>query len=227
MSTRGLRRYVEDLLHGRRPRGFRPDAEDAADIRTAITLRAARPGSGAPSEEFVTGLQQRLAAELAGDDEASSQRRPNRRQAVQVASVAAAAVAVGAAGGVALDRVVVGAATAVPLADPTLQPNAGTWHTVAAVADLPDGAVRAFDVGTVSGFVEHGTEGVRAVSGVCTHQGCRLALDAPSRELVCPCHNATFAVTGQLVHHQLPTPPPPLPQIAVRVIEGAIQIFAP
>ena len=82
-------------------------------------------------------------------------------------------------------------------------------------------------MGTVSGFVEHGTEGVRAVSGGCTHQGCRLALDAPSRELVCPCHNATFTVTGQLVHHQLPTPPPPLPQIAVRVIEGAIQIFAP
>jgi cytochrome b6-f complex iron-sulfur subunit len=226
MSTRGLRRYVEDLLHGRRPRGFRPDAEDAADVRTGITLRAAQPGSGAPSEEFVSGLQRRLAAELAPDGAAPPQARPNRRQAVQVASVAAAAVAVGAAGGVALDRVVAGAA-AVPVADPTLQPNAGTWHTVAAVADLPDGAVRAFDVGTVSGFVERGAEGLRAVSGICTHQGCRLALDAPSRELVCPCHNATFAVTGRLVHHQLPTPPPSLPQIAVREIEGAVQIFAP
>src|SRR3954462_9416645 len=106
MSTRGLRRYVEDLLHGRRPRGFRPDAEDAADVRTAIRLRAARPGSGAPSEEFVTGLHRRLAAELAPQGEVTPLVRPSRRRAVQVASVAAAGVAVGAAGGAALDRVI-------------------------------------------------------------------------------------------------------------------------
>ena len=98
---------------------------------------------------------------------------------------------------------------------------------MAAVADLPDGAVRGFDVGTVTGFVGRGADGLRAVSGICTHLGCRLALDAASRELLCPCHNAAFAVTGELVHHQLPTPPPPLPLIAVREAEGAVQIFAP
>jgi cytochrome b6-f complex iron-sulfur subunit len=225
MSSRRVRGYVEDLLRGRRPRAFRPDADEAADIRTAITLRAARPGSGAPSEEFVTGLHRRLAAEIPAGGEATA--RPSRRHAVQVASLAAAAAAVGAAGGAALDRLVTGAAAAAPLAQPTLDPNAGSWHTVAAVADLADGAVRGFDVGTVNGFVERTADGLRAVSGVCTHLGCHLALDAPSRELVCPCHNAAFAVTGELVRHQLATPPPPLPRIAVREVAGAVQILAP
>jgi cytochrome b6-f complex iron-sulfur subunit len=224
MTSRRLRRYVEDLLHGRRPRSFRPNPDEAADIRTAITLRAERPGSGAPSEEFVAGLQRRLAAELAPQGEATTPARPSRRQAVQLASVAAA---VGTAAGVALDRVLAGAAAATPLAQPTLEPNVGTWHTVAAAADLGDGAVRAFDVGTVSGFVERTTDGLRAVSGICTHLGCRLALDAASRELLCPCHNAAFAVTGELVRHQLTTPPPPLPEIAVREVQGAVQVLAP
>jgi nitrite reductase/ring-hydroxylating ferredoxin subunit len=98
---------------------------------------------------------------------------------------------------------------------------------VAAVADLPEGAVRGFDVGTVTGFVERTADGLRAVSGTCTHLGCRLALDSASRQLLCPCHNAAFAVTGELVRHQLTTPPPPLPLIAVREAEGAVQIFAP
>lgn len=227
MSTRGVRRYVEDLLHGRRPRGFRPDAEEAADVRTAIALRAAREGSGAPREEFVTGLHRRLAEELASDGGQPVPGGPSRRQAVRVASVAAAGVAVGAAGGVVVERLVADAAVDAVIAQPTLHPNAGGWHTVAAAADLVDGSVKAFDVGTVTGFVERSGAELRAVSGVCTHLGCRLALDAPSRELVCPCHNATFAVTGELVRHQLSTPPPPLPLIAVREVEGAVQIFAP
>src|SRR2546423_15702136 len=72
MTTRRLRRYVEDLLRGRRPRPFPADDDEAADVRAAIALRAARPGSGAPSEEFVTGLHRRLAAEIASTGEAAS-----------------------------------------------------------------------------------------------------------------------------------------------------------
>ena len=44
MNARGLRRYVDDLLRGRRPKAFAPDDFEAAQIRTAIELRAARPG---------------------------------------------------------------------------------------------------------------------------------------------------------------------------------------
>ena len=230
MNTRRLRRYVDDLLGGRRPRPFRADDDEAADIRTAIALRAARPGSGAPSEEFVTGLHRRLAAEFVTDtgaDPAVQRRGATRRRVVQLTSAtAAAAAAAGVAGGVALDRALTGAPTVVA-GGATLSPNTGTWRTVAATADLTDGAVCAFDLGSVNGFVERTGGRLRAVSGVCTHLGCRLMLDGPARELTCPCHNAAFALTGKLVRHQLKTPPPALPRLPVREIDGAVQIFAP
>jgi nitrite reductase/ring-hydroxylating ferredoxin subunit len=229
VTTRRLRRYVEDLLHGRRPRPFPVDRDEAADVRTAILLRAAGPGSGAPSEEFVTGLHRRLATEFASAGEARPSPAgppPTRRRVIQVASAAAAAAAVGAAGGAALDHTLTGLPAPV-VGGATLSPNTGTWHTVTATADLADGAVRAFDLGTVNGFVERAGGRLRAVSGVCTHLGCHLALDGPRRELTCPCHNAAFAVTGELVRHQLKTPPPALPRLAVREIDGVVQIFAP
>ncbi len=64
MTGRALRRYVEDLLHGRRPRGFAATDDDVATLQAAITLQAARPGADAPRAEFVDALQQRLAAEF-------------------------------------------------------------------------------------------------------------------------------------------------------------------
>ena len=57
MNARGLRRYIDDLLRGRRPKPFRPDDFEAAQIRTAIDLQAARLGSDAPREEFLTDLR--------------------------------------------------------------------------------------------------------------------------------------------------------------------------
>ena len=66
-----------------------------------------------------------------------------------------------------------------------------------------------------------------AVSGMCTHQGCRLLLDAASRQLDCPCHTTVFALTGELVTHQLPIAPAPLPQIAARELDGSVQVFTP
>lgn len=230
MNTRRLQRYVEDLLRGRRPRPFPADDEQAADIRAAIALRAARPGTGAPNDEFVNGLHRRLAAELGANGKAQpspAARPPTRRRVVQLAAgAAAAAAAIGAAGGATIDHVLATPAAPTP-GDATVSPNTGTWHTVAATADLTDGAVRAFDLGTVSGFVQRTDGRLTAVSGICTHLGCHLALDGPARELTCPCHNAAFSLTGQLVRHQLKTPPPALPRLAVREINGAIQIYAP
>ncbi len=64
MNPRGLRRYVDDLLRGRRPKSFRPDDFEAAQIRTAIELRASRPGDDAPSQEFLAELGRRLAEQI-------------------------------------------------------------------------------------------------------------------------------------------------------------------
>ena len=86
--------------------------------------------------------------------------------------------------------------------------------------------MRAFDLGAVVGFVARTDGVVGAVSGTCTHQGCRLTLDAPSRQLDCPCHMTVFAVDGELVKHQLPEPPAPLPQIETREVDGAVQVYS-
>ncbi|MEK6441844.1 QcrA and Rieske domain-containing protein [Pseudonocardia sp. T1-2H] len=228
MRERGLGRYVEDLLRGRRPRRFRAEPSDIADLRTAIGLRAARPGSDVPREEFVADLHRRLAADLA-DVEPTRSVAPlvgRRRMVAQGAAIAAAA----AAGAVVDHTLTAGRKDAGPdtgRAADTLMPTHGDWRTVAASDQVPDGAVRAFDLGTVTGFVQRTDGAVRAVSGSCTHQGCRLQLDATSRRLDCPCHTTVFAVTGELLTHQLPVAPAPLPQFATREVDGAVQVYAP
>jgi nitrite reductase/ring-hydroxylating ferredoxin subunit len=225
-SGRRLRRYVGDLLRGRRPRPFPVSDDEVAQIRAAITLRVARPGATAPDEEFLSRLHRRLEVEFGDGPAATGEplRRPGTRRRL-IASTAAAAVA-GVAGGAALDRVLVDDESA-PVDDGTLRPNNGVWYTVASSADLPDGAVRGFNVGTVIGFVQRVDGQVRAVSGMCSHQGCLLNLDEADLELRCPCHNAAFALTGQVLRYQLVTPPPTLPEIAAREAGGQVQILGP
>jgi nitrite reductase/ring-hydroxylating ferredoxin subunit len=230
VTGRGLRRHLDDLVAGRRPRPFRPTQDEADELRTAIELRAAQPGADEPRAGFVDELRSRLADELGTAAEpapppSSADPAPRmvgrRRLLVQGAGLAAASAAVGAA---------VGHALAGP-ADPpdgsrTITPTNGTWQTVAATAELPEGAVRAFDLGAVAGFVHRADGVVRAVSGSCTHQGCRLALDA-ARTLDCPCHDTAFALSGELIRHQLPIAPRPLPTFAAREVDGAVQVYAP
>jgi hypothetical protein len=64
MTIRDMRRFIDDLLHQRRGRRTNIAPEHDAELRTAILLRSARPGAGAPREEFVTELHERLANEL-------------------------------------------------------------------------------------------------------------------------------------------------------------------
>jgi cytochrome b6-f complex iron-sulfur subunit len=233
MTGRGLRRHLDDLLAGRRPRPFRATRAEADELRVAIELRAAAPGADAPREGFVDELHRRLAAELAVPEPVTEPApepvtaRPRsvgrRRLLLQGAGLAAASAAVGAtADHLLTDREQTGQENG----QETLAPNAGAWQTVAAAADLPDGAVRAFDLGTVAGFVHRADGVVQAVSGSCTHQGCRLRLDA-SRNLDCPCHTTVFAPTGELIAHQLPIAPRPLPRFATREVDGAVQVFVP
>lgn len=75
MNPRGLRRYVDDLLRGRRPRSFRPDDFEAAQIRTAIELRASRPGDDTPSQEFLSELRGRLTEQMSDMPVSSAQKR--------------------------------------------------------------------------------------------------------------------------------------------------------
>jgi nitrite reductase/ring-hydroxylating ferredoxin subunit len=200
-------------------------------LRAAITLRAAQPDSGTPSEEFVTDLHRRLAAQLSPEqtEEPVPAPRPvvdsTRRRLVAASSIAVAAAAAGAV----VDHTVIsrGPAHTASGGDQTLVPTTGAWRTVSASADLVEGGVQGFDLGTVIGFVARTGGQLRAVSGVCTHLGCRLALDPAARRLDCPCHRTSFALNGELLRYQLPVPPAALPHFEVREVHGEVQVYAP
>lgn len=218
---RSITRYIEDLVRCRRPRRFRVREVDADLARAAIALRAARPGSGAPAEDFVTALHKKLAAEL---DPPAPPRAAGTRRAVLRAAAVVGATATGAG----IDHALTSRTTTPgPSAAGTLTPSHGTWLTVAASTDVPDGTVHGFTADAVTGFIERNDGRLRAVSGTCTHQGCRLALAAGPARLVCPCHGATFGLNGAVLSHNFPIALAALPRLEVREIGGAVQIYAP
>jgi nitrite reductase/ring-hydroxylating ferredoxin subunit len=223
---RTVRHYVEDLLRSRRPKGFAATPEDAGLARTAITLRAARPGSGGPTEEFIAGLRVRLAGEL---DPAGPQRAGHRRRTFLRASTFAAGAAAAGAVGAAIDSAVAGhpGGPGPSQQGGAITPDSGSWQTIAAGADLPDGAVRSFSVNGVMGFVERTGGRLRAVSAICTHQGCQLLFTAGLGRLVCPCHGAQFATDGAVIWHRPGVVLTALPRLAVREAGGLIQVYAP
>jgi nitrite reductase/ring-hydroxylating ferredoxin subunit len=219
VSNRTVRRFVEGLLRGQPTGRAHPDDFEAQQMRAAIELRAARLGSDSPREEFVTDLHRRLAG-------ATEPAQGGTRRRVVVGTGLAAASA---AAGLVVGRNLL-APTVTQQATPTqaqLEPNAGTWHAIGATADLPDGGALGFDLGSVNGFVHRTAGKLEAVSGVCTHQGCKLWLDAPEQRLRCPCHSTSFSLEGANVTHQLPTAPAPLPKFQVREINGVIEVYAP
>jgi nitrite reductase/ring-hydroxylating ferredoxin subunit len=232
MTRRDLRRYIDDMLARRQPKAFTPDEFEAAQLRTAIDLTAAREDAGEPRPEFVDGLKARLASEMSSDAATSKDvaapkpaMSATRRQVIVGTSAAATAAVVA---GVSVDRFVVRPRTNdQQVAEPNLIPTDGSWQTVAASGDLPEGAVQAFDLGSVSGFVRRVNGRVDAVSGVCTHQGCKLWFDQGDDRLRCPCHSTSFSPAGAVVIHALPIAPKPLPHFDVRERDGVVEVLAP
>jgi cytochrome b6-f complex iron-sulfur subunit len=226
MNPRALSRYIDDLLRGSRPKPFHPDDFEAAQIRTAIDLQAARLGGDAPRQEFLTDLRNRLAAQNNSGKHLAPEPSATRRTVI-VGTSAAAAAAVAA---VSIDRALVDGdhgGDSDNVSSGQLTPDNGRWMRVAASAELTDGAVLPFDLGTVIGFVRRVDGKPEAVSGLCTHQGCRLWFDAPDDRLRCPCHSTSFSPAGRVLTHQLPIAPKPLPTLMVREHDGAIEVFVP
>jgi len=226
-------RYVERLLGRRRPKPFAPSQEDLAITRTAIELLAASPDAAGPGEEFVQDLQRRIATlDTTLDTTAEptpprpgTWRAPGRRRFLAATALAATGTAAGAA----VDHAFTGQSRGDSSAGASeITPTHGTWQNVAASTDVSEGAVLSFDLGSVTGFVRRVSGRVQAVSGICTHQACRLALSPARDTLACPCHGATFALTGEsLTHPRSVRPLPPLPRMAVRETGGHIQVYAP
>lgn len=87
---------LDALVAGRRPRGFRPGPEDAAVLRTAIELRAARPAQAGPDEEFVSRLFDELADQQQNRVTPMVRPAPRPRGRTALVGVAAALALVGA-----------------------------------------------------------------------------------------------------------------------------------
>jgi nitrite reductase/ring-hydroxylating ferredoxin subunit len=207
--------FVDDLIHDRRPRRFTASGEEMDALRSASVLRGARPGADLPDRDFIDRLGRRLRSHLEPRPARAS---VTRRVLLQSAGLAAAA---GVAGGV-IDRTIV---LRPPERQATLTPEQGTWRAVAAVADIPPGQALRFSSGHIEGVVVNDGGTIKAVSAVCTHQGCLLLLEAAARRLRCPCHPAVFSVSGTLLSHRLATAPANLPALQARVRDGHIEVL--
>ena len=207
--------FVDDLIRNRRPRRFKASADEMEALRGAAELRSVQAGADLPDRDFI----ERLGRQLRSQMEAPPVRQSvSRRALLRTAGFAAAA---GVAGAV-IERTI---ATQPSGQQATLTPDNGTWRAVAAVADVPAGQAMRFSSGPVEGVVVNDGGTIKAVSAVCTHQGCLLLLDAAAHRLRCPCHPTVFSVTGKLLSYQLATPPANLPGLQARVRDGQIEVL--
>jgi Rieske Fe-S protein len=215
-----LDKYVEDLLEDRRPERTPLGDQDALGARqTAAMLRAAKPGAGLPSPEFLGRMQESI-----GDwvrqrsPEVAARPRPSRRSLLLAG---ASGLAAGVAAAVGVDRL---SKPSSPQAGRALVEK-GSWQTVKAVTELPEGTPVAFRSGAIEGFLVRTGQDVRGLSAVCTHMGCVLNFSKFRDRFECPCHGATFEKDGQ-PSDRYSSPLRPLPSLQVRVEKGQVQVYS-
>jgi hypothetical protein len=89
VNNHRLSSFIDALVAGRRTGTFKADPADLEVLRTAITLRAARPGDANPDEQFVSDLYQSLAEQA--DSAPTANVHPLRLRRARAALVAVAA----------------------------------------------------------------------------------------------------------------------------------------
>ena len=198
-------RYVDALLDGARPAPDDVGEDEGPMARLAAELTAARdPSDGSPDPAFVEQLRLRMRDADAGIEAVHGAAPPlpiqrmrvSRRDLLRVGLGAAAGLAAGAAG-----LSVLRPGNRVPLVDPGGDLVAsGRWVTVATLADLPEGGAVRFSTAAFDGYVVNDAGTIRALSSVCTHMGCTLAYRPAWRDLRCPCHGASFDLSGHLAN---------------------------
>jgi cytochrome b6-f complex iron-sulfur subunit len=212
-----LDKHVEDLLQDRRPERT-PLADEAAlrSRQTAAMLRAAKPGAGLPSKEFLERMQGSINGWL-GERSArpKAATRPSRRSLLLTG---AAGIAAGVAAVIGIEQV--GKATP-QTARPLVEK--GNWKPVKALADLPENSPIAFRSGAIEGFLTRTGNQVTALSAVCTHMGCILNYSKFRDRFECPCHGATFEKDGQPTNYSSPLSP--LPSLQVRIANGQVEVY--
>jgi nitrite reductase/ring-hydroxylating ferredoxin subunit len=210
---------VDRLLADKRLPRRRPSPVELDAIRAAIWMRAARPGSDRPDPAFLERLGRRLQAEFGEVELDPNQVR--RRRILRTAAVAAGALLTGGAA----DRLAQGAAPAP--ASQSLVPDAGSWRPVGAASALPASHAMRFSTPEVHGVLVNEAGQVWALSGVCTHLGCLLNVNAGAHRLDCPCHELAYSWNGSVLYHRLQSRPAALPRIPSRMRQGMIEVLLP
>ena len=219
-SADRVARFVDDLLHGRRPHRFQATREEAEAMTAAAGLAAARVGADVPDMAALDRIHQRLAETL--DESPTLERRLSRRAWLRTAGAAAAAVVVG----VGLDELVKNRQESGGTGGaPTLLPDNGSWRPVAAVTDVPSGHAMTVSTASLDAVIINDGGTITAVSGVCTHLGCKLLPDNADRKLNCPCHQTAFSWSGKVLYYRLKAAPANLPRIPSRVNDGQVELY--
>ena len=208
-------RYLDALLAGGRPSPEDVETGDEAEMaRLAAEMAGAAPRAEMdPDPAFVEQLRLRMRAADGGlaavqvpppvrdravEPGGTRSWRLSRRQLLQGGIGAAAGLAAGLIG-VAVTRQ---APDSTPTlgGDDDLVAGEGFWQEVARIADVPEGTAVRFSTAAFDGFVVNDGGDVRALSSVCTHMGCTLQYRPQWQDLRCPCHGASFDLSGQLAN---------------------------
>jgi nitrite reductase/ring-hydroxylating ferredoxin subunit len=216
-------RYLDALLAGERPSPDDVASGDEAEMaRLAAEMAGAvHPESADPDPAFIEQLRLRMRA--ADEGMAAVQEPPPVRGREAAAGPAAAPAPEGRARWRLSRRQVLqgGLGAAVGLAaglvgvtvsanrrgdtptlggDDDLIAGEGFWQEVARLDEVPPGSALRFSTTAFDGFVVNDDGEVRALSSVCTHMGCTLHYRPSWQDFRCPCHGASFDLTGRLAN---------------------------
>jgi nitrite reductase/ring-hydroxylating ferredoxin subunit len=99
------------------------------------------------------------------------------------------------------------------------------WQDTGVAADLPAGTIAPGEAGGVALAVVRHADGWRAFADACPHARCRFTRfgELDGTTLICNCHGAEFDLeTGAVT---LDPAERPLALLAVRVVDGRVQVF--
>ncbi|HJQ98489.1 MAG TPA: Rieske (2Fe-2S) protein [Candidatus Polarisedimenticolaceae bacterium] len=107
------------------------------------------------------------------------------------------------------------------LSPPRIPEATGDRVLAGKVSDLARDRWKIFPFGSEPGILVEGTDGrLVAFSAACTHLGCTVQFDAPSKRIWCACHNGWYDLEGKNV-----AGPPPRPLTAYKVQVVGDEIF--
>ena len=212
-SADRFERYLDALLSGGRPSPDDvADTDEAEMARLAAELSAAAdPEEGEPDPAFMDQLRLRMRQADQGIATVQeplplrpSGTRPGRvtitrRQLLQASAIGAAGLAAGAAGIVLVRRELQQGGWIWDDGSGLVGAN-GEWVEVAAVSDVPVGSAVRFTTPAFDGYVVNDDGEIRALGAVCTHMGCTLQFRPDWSDLRCPCHGASFDLSGALAN---------------------------